>query len=182
MKRTPDWREVRRIREKYRISYGLQYDAWSLMVRLPDWEEYETEEEAMEKSENRMVSALLTADAIFLFYGDIVQKILPEQREIYGFSFLNESACERLGPPLSPEHFDRLIEKGRLEEVIFSGAYMLTDSDYMEFAGDLTEVFLELKKIREPGYQMPEGGSGYLFESVWYETESIRHREGRNGD
>ena len=61
---TPDWREVRRIRRKYRISYGLQYDTWSLIVRFPEWEEYETEEEAREKSENRTVSALLTADEI----------------------------------------------------------------------------------------------------------------------
>ena len=181
MKMFPDWKEVRQIREKYRISYGLLYDAWSLVVQLPDWEEYETEEKAREKSENRMVSALLTADAIFLFYEGAVQKILPEQQNIYGFSFLNESAYERLGPPLSPEDLDRLIEKGRLEEVLFSAAYMLTDNDYTEFAGDLTEVFQELKKIREPGYQMPEGGNGYLFESVWYEIECIRHREGWNG-
>ncbi len=182
MKMTPDWREVRRIRRKYRISYGLQYDTWSLIVRFPEWEEYETEEEAREKSENRTVSALLTADAIFLFYGDVMQKILPKQQDIYGFCFLNEGACERLGPPLSPEDLDGLIEEGRLEEVIFSEAYMLTDSDYTEFAGDLTEVFQRLKKIRESEYQMPEGGSGYLFESVWYEAEYIWHRERRNGD
>ncbi len=182
MKQIPDWREVRRIRKKYRISYGLQYDIWNLSVQLPDREEYETEEEAREKSENRMVSALLTVDAIFLFYGDIMQKILPKQQELYGFSFLNESACERLGPPLLAEDLDELIKKERLEKVIFSEAYLLTDDDYMEFAGDLTEVFQELKKVQKPEYQMPGGGSGYLFESVWYEVEEIRQREGRNGD
>ena len=74
-------KEVRGINEKYKTSYGLQYDAWELIIRLPDWEEYDSEEEAKRISENRMVSALLTADAIFVFYGQEILKILPEQTE-----------------------------------------------------------------------------------------------------
>lgn len=53
------------IRERYKISYGLQYDVWELELRLPDWEEYGTEREARKKIGDRTVSALLTADAIF---------------------------------------------------------------------------------------------------------------------
>ena len=48
-------KEVRGINEKYKTSYGLQYDAWELIIRLPDWEEYDSEEEAKRISENRMV-------------------------------------------------------------------------------------------------------------------------------
>ena len=64
------------INETYKISYGLQYGAWELTVWLPDWEAYGTKEEAQRISENRMVSALLTADAIFVFYGQELLKIL----------------------------------------------------------------------------------------------------------
>lgn len=150
-------------------------------MQLPDWEEYETKEEADKKSENRMVSALLAADAIFLLYEGTVQKILPEQQEYYRFSYLCEKAYERLAPPLSPEDMDKLIEKGRLEEVVFSPRYMLTEDDYVEFHGDLSEVYKELAKDRKPRYRLPEHLAcregktvlGYLFESIWYKTELL---------
>lgn len=173
---------MERIREKYRISYGLQYDAWELAVCLPDWEEFESEVDARKKSEERMVFALLAADAIFLFYEGIIHKILPNQQELYHFSYLNEEAYERLGPPLSPEDIDILIEKGKLEEVIFSSRYMLTDNDYTEFAGDLSEVYGNLKKAGKPLRQLVNGAgqmernnvSGYLFECIWYQAEPVR--------
>ena len=65
---------------KYEISFGLQYDAWEMEIRLPDWESYETEAEAEKSSEETMVSALLCADAIFF--------ILPGQRA-------EDSACAK---------------------------------------------------------------------------------------
>lgn len=176
-------KEVRGINEKYRISYGLQYDAWELVIQLPDWEEYRSEEEAKKNSENRMVSALLTADAIFLFYGSTLLEFLPDQTEFYRFSYIDEKVYERLGPPLTHEDIDMLIEKDMLEEVIFSSRYILTDEDYIEFQGDLREVFTALQKIREPAYQLPQRFqekrevSGYLFESIWYQTELVKEAE-----
>lgn len=173
---------MRSIRGKYRISYGLQYDAWELAVQLPELEMYESEEEARRISEEQTVSALLTADAIFLFYGKLVQKFLPEQREFYQFSFLKEKAYDRLGPPLSPEDIDKLIEKDMLEEVIFSSQYILTEDDYAEFQGDLSEVYREIRKTKKPGYRLPEKladregreSCGYLFGSLWYKVELVK--------
>lgn len=161
---------------KYEIRFGLQYDAWEMEIRLPDWESYETEAEAEKNSEETMVSALLCADAIFLFYRDSVQKILPVQKELYHFSFLKEKAYDRLGPPLSSDELDQLIEKGQLESVIFSDRYMLTENDYEEFNGTLVEAYNELKSSRPMRYRMPEileypkeaGTPGFLFESIWY--------------
>jgi len=161
---------------KYEISFGLQYDAWEMEIRLPDWESYETEAEAERSSEETMVSALLCADAIFLFYRDSVQKILPVQKELYRFSFLKEKVYDRLGPPLSPDDLDQLIEKGQLESVIFSDCYMLTENDYEKFNGTLVEAYKELKNNRPMGHRMPEtseypkeaGTPGFLFESIWY--------------
>lgn len=160
----------------------MQYDAWELAVQLPEPEMYESEEEARKKSEEQTVSALLTADAIFLFYGKTMQKLLPEQREFYQFSLLKENAYDRLGPPLSPEDIDGLIEKDMLEEVIFSSQYILTEDDYTEFQGDLSAVFREIRKTRKPGYRLPkglesrEGGEirGYLFGSLWYKVEPVK--------
>lgn len=168
------------IKERYRISYGLQYDAWELELRLPDWEEYRTEREAREKIGSRTVSALLTADAIFLFYDGMEICIPPEPKEVYRFSYIEEEAYARLGPPLSPEDLDRLIEKDMLEEVIFSSRYILTDNDYTEFSGSLTDAFLELKRSREPQTWEKSGGerlTGYRYESVWYQAERIRWGE-----
>lgn len=166
---------------KYEISFGLQYDAWEMEIRLPDWESYETEEEAEKSSEEMRVSALLCADAIFLFYRDRVQKILPMQKELYHFSFLKEKTYDRLGPPLSSDHLDQLIEKGQLEAVIFSERYMLTESDYEEFHGTLSEAYRELEHSRPVRYKMPEvleypqvaGTPGFLFEGIWYGVKCV---------
>ena len=165
------------IRERYKISYGLQYDAWELELRLPDWEEYGTEREARKKIGDRTVSALLTADAIFLFCGGMEMRISPEQQEIYRFSFIKEETYERFGPPLSPEDLDRLIEKDMLEEVAFSSRYMLTEDDYAEFSGNLSDAFIELERSREPEIWENSGRgdlAGYWFESVWYQADRIR--------
>lgn len=176
---------MRSIRGKYRISYGLQYDAWELAVQLPELEMYESEEEARRKSEEQTVSALLTADAIFLFYGKLAEKLLPEQREFYQFSFLKENVYDRLGPPLTPEDIDRLIEKDMLEEVIFSSQYILTEDDYVEFQGNLSEAYREIGKTKKPGYRLPEKlenregteNCGYLFESLWYRVEPVKEAD-----
>lgn len=173
---------MRSIRGKYRISYGLQYDAWELAVQLPELELYESEEEARRISEEQTVSALLTADAIFLFYGKLVQKLLPEQREFYQFSFLKEKTYDRLGPPLSPEDIDRLIEKDMLEEILFSSQYILTEDDYTEFQGDLSDAYREIGKTKDPGCCLPEKLArragrelcGYLFGSLWYQVELVK--------
>ena len=165
------------IRERYKISYGLQYDAWELELRLPDWEEYGTECEARKKIGDRTVSALLTAGAIFLFCGGMEMRISPEQQEIYRFSFIKEETYERFGPPLSPEDLDRLIEKDMLEEVAFSSRYMLTEDDYAEFSGNLSDAFIELERSRDPEIWEHSGRgnlAGYWFESVWYQADRIR--------
>lgn len=136
-----------------------------------------TEKEARKKSENRTVSALLTADAIFLFHDGMKFKIFPGQQELYRFSFLKEGTYDRLGPPLSPEDLDRLIAKELLEEVIFSGRYMVTENDYIEFHGNLTEAFMEIEKTRKSEQWKKSGDCkqyGFLFESIWYQAERIR--------
>lgn len=150
-------------------------------IQLPDWEEYESEFEAHKSNEETMVFALLTANAIFIFHNGSVQKIMPDQQEVYKFLVLNEDAYNRLGPPLSPEDLDQLIEKGELETVIFGDRYMITDNDYTEFAGDITRAYKALKRNMEPLHHMPETQEfqeyadipGYLFESIWYKVEHI---------
>ncbi|MFV0527615.1 MAG: hypothetical protein ACK5MN_02690 [Lachnospiraceae bacterium] len=148
---------------------------------MPDWVEYQSEAEAHKVNEEIMVFALLTANAIFLFYGKDVQKILPEQQDMYQFSILNEEAYSRMGPPLSPEDIDRLIDRNELETVIFSEHYMFTEDDYMRFDGNLADVYKALENRAEPHHHMPEteaypsstGTPGYLFESIWYAVERM---------
>lgn len=167
------------INEKYKISYGFQYDAWELEICHPDTEEFASKEEAEREIENRMVSALLTADAIFVFYGSSLLKILADDTENYRFSCLNEKVYDRLGPPLSPDDIDRLIEKDMLEEILFSSRYIVTEDDYNEFRGKLTDVYGKLKERKEPAEHLPprfHSGRicGYLFESIWYQAEVVK--------
>lgn len=123
----------------------------------------------------------MTADAIFLFHDSGIQKILPEEEDIYRFSILNEEAYDRLGPPLSAEDIDQLIEKNELESTIFSDRYMISEDDYDEFKGNLTAAYKILVKRSKPIHHMPVtqdypdsiNSKGYLFESIWYRIERM---------
>lgn len=153
--------------------YGLHYDVWELAVRIPGWEEYKTEEEAGQEGESRKVSAMLTKNVIYLFYGDTIQKFFSGQRVSYSFSFLKEEICEQIGQPLTPEDIEELIERDRLEDVIFS-KYLVTETDYTQFQGSLSEVYEAIERKERPSdYLQLEGEEiyGYLFESVWYQIE-----------
>ena len=158
---------------RYRVVYGLHYDVWELAVRIPRWEEYKTEEEAGREGESRKVSAMLTKNVIYLFYGDTIQKFFAGQRVSYSFSFLKEEICEQIGQPLTLEDIEELIERDRLEDVIFS-KYLVTETDYTQFQGSLSEVYEAIERKERPSdYLHLEGEEiyGYLFESVWYQIE-----------
>lgn len=169
------------IKEKYKISFGLQYDAWEMAIQMPDWVEYASEAEAHKISGDTTVFALLTANAIFLFYERNIHRILPNEQEIYQFSVLDEDVYDRLGPPLSPDDIDELVEQGNLDSVIFSERYMVTEDDYVEFKGDASEAFKILRQKQKPLHHMPEtkefpkstGIAGYLFESIWYKVDRV---------
>lgn len=140
-----------------------------LHIRLPDWLEFESREQALKYGETAVVSVVLTAEAIFLLLNGNEEKILPMQTEAYRFSFLKEKAYDRLGPPLSPDDIDCLVELGELESVLFSEQYILTEDDYQEFSGTLSQAFQRMAKEYTPSDW--EQGEGYLFEGIWYQAE-----------
>ena len=108
-----------------------------LEIRIPDWLEFPSKEQALKYGEQAEVSVFLKAEAIFLLFDGSKEKILPQQTELYQFSYLKEKTYDRLGPPLSPEDIDHLVEVGELEQVLFSEKYILTEDDYQEFSGNL---------------------------------------------
>lgn len=112
--------EGRRNYRKISIIFGLQYEAWMLEIRIPDWLEFPSKEQALKYGEQAEVSVFLKAEAIFLLFDGSKEKILPQQTELYQFSYLKEKTYDRLGPPLSPEDIDHLVEVGELEQVLFS--------------------------------------------------------------
>lgn len=101
-----------------------------LEIRIPDWLEFPSKEQALKYGEQAEVSVFLKAEAIFLLFDGSKEKILPQQTELYQFSYLKEKTYDRLGPPLSPEDIDHLVEVGELEQVLFSEKYILTEDDY----------------------------------------------------
>ena len=52
---------------KYQLSFGLQYEAWMLEIRIPDWLEFSSREQALKYGEQAEVSVFLKAEAIFAF-------------------------------------------------------------------------------------------------------------------
>lgn len=74
-----------------------------LEIRIPDWLEFPSKEQALKYGEQAEVSVFLKAEAIFLLFDGSKEKILPQQTELYQFSYLKEKTYDRLGPPLSPE-------------------------------------------------------------------------------
>ena len=73
-----------------------------LEIRIPDWLEFPSKEQALKYGEQAEVSVFLKAEAIFLLFDGSKEKILPQQTELYQFSYLKEKTYDRLGPPLSP--------------------------------------------------------------------------------
>ena len=147
-----------------------------LEIRIPDWLEFPSKEQALKYGEQAEVSVFLKAEAIFLLFDGSKEKILPQQTELYQFSYLKEKTYDRLGPPLSPEDIDHLVEVGELEQVLFSEKYILTEDDYQEFSGNLMEAFQELEK--EYGPPPREKEQGYLFQALWYQAEELNPGEG----
>ena len=117
-----------------------------LEIRIPDWLEFPSKEQALKYGEQAEVSVFLKAEAIFLLFDGSKEKILPQQTELYQFSYLKEKTYDRLGPPLSPEDIDHLVEVGELEQVLFSEKYILTEDDYQEFSGNLMKPFRNWKR------------------------------------
>lgn len=146
-----------------------------LEIRIPDWLEFHSQEQALKYSEKAEVSVVLTAEAIFLLFNGCKEKILPHQTELYRFSYLKEKTYDRLGSPLSPEDIDHLIEAGELEQVLFSEKYILTEDDYQEFPGNLMEAFQKLEREYGPSHRKKE--NGYLFEALWYQVEELNPGE-----
>lgn len=101
-----------------------------LEIRIPDWLEFSSKGQALKYGEQAEVSVFLKAEAIFLLFDGSKEKILPQQTDLYQFSYLKEKTYDRLGPPLSPEDIDHLVEVGELEQVLFSEKYILTEDDY----------------------------------------------------
>ena len=147
-----------------------------LEIRIPDWLEFPSKEQALKYGEQAEVSVFLKAEAIFLLFDGSKEKVLPQQTELYQFSYLKEKTYDRLGPPLSPEDIDHLVEVGELEQVLFSEKYILTEDDYQECSGNLMEAFQELEK--EYGPPPREKEQGYLFQALWYQAEELNPGEG----
>lgn len=148
-----------------------------LEIRIPDWLEFPSKEQALKYGEQAEVSVFLKAEAIFLLFDGSKEKILPQQTELYQFSYLKEKTYDRLGPPLSPEDIDHLVEVGELEQVLFSEKYIMIQKVITRnFPETLWKAFQELEK--EYGPPPREKEQGYLFQALWYQAEELNPGEG----
>ena len=65
-----------------------------LEIRIPDWLEFPSKEQALKYGEQAEVSVFLKAEAIFLLFDGSKEKILPQQTELYQFSYLKEKTYD----------------------------------------------------------------------------------------
>ena len=89
-----------------------------LEIRIPDWLEFPSKEQALKYGEQAEVSVFLKAEAIFLLFDGSKEKILPQQTELYQFSYLKEKTYDRLGPP---SHFRCSHSRTRCLHVLLPG-------------------------------------------------------------
>ena len=68
-----------------------------LEIRIPDWLEFSSKGQALKYGEQAEVSVFLKAEAIFLLFDGSKEKILPQQTELYQFSYLKEKTYIALG-------------------------------------------------------------------------------------
>ena len=88
----------------YLLDCSMKPGCWKSVFRT-GWS-FPSKEQALKYGEQAEVSVFLKAEAIFLLFDGSKEKILPQQTELYQFSYLKEKTYDRLGPPLSPEDID----------------------------------------------------------------------------
>lgn len=107
--------------------------------------------------------------------------MMLEDRELYHFRKLKDEVYEKCEALLTPEEVSELIEKGTLEEVLFSDKYMSDGTEYMELDVSAEEAYKMLKEKYDPHYQLPfgfccpalKGVKGFHFESLYYQVKKI---------
>ncbi|MFR3949001.1 MAG: hypothetical protein ACLTZM_19265 [Ruminococcus sp.] len=147
-----------------------------LEIRIPDWLEFPSKEQALKYGEQAEVSVFLKAEAIFLLFDGSKEKILPQQTELYQFSYTKEKTYDRLGPPLSPEDIDHLVEVGELEQVLFSEKYIRQKMITRNFPETLWKPFGNWK--RSTDHHPEKRNRGICFEALWYRAEELNPGEG----
>jgi len=118
--------------KRYHFKFDFDYNDFLIEITLPIIFEHKTEEDAINAAkamEVRLVLLPRSAVCCFKFKSKQFTKLfqLDDYAKVY---MLNDEAHQRLGKPLSKEDIDGLVEQGSLEKVIFSDAYMTTESDY----------------------------------------------------
>lgn len=166
---------------EYQITFGFQYESWTVKVRMTERCRFDSEQEAHRETAQRNIFAFLSGSGILLIERGEIEEIKPNEQHLYEFSVLNDKVYSRLGQPLSPQDIDCLIDEKRLEEVVFSERYMVSEDDFCVRQEDSMVIFNEMKAdypvVELSGIKgMPTltVGKGFLFESLWYSLEQVR--------
>lgn len=165
--------------KKFNFYFGCQFEEWCLEICLPDRFVFQDKKTAQDICREMLLSivlfqndivVLLEKEAVFLKDGDYIK-----------FTRLKRDVYERMGPPLSGDDIDELIEQDELEEVLFSEKYYTTDADYEDMELSISEAYQELSKNYGPKKQLPfglghaslKGQYGFEFGSLYYRVEEI---------
>lgn len=164
---------------RFGFSFGFQLNEWEVEIEVPIEYRFRSEREARAACREMNVEAIVFPNQIaVLFERDYM---MLEDRELYHFRKLKDEVYEKCGALLTPEEVSELIEKGTLEEVLFSDKYMPDGTEYMELDVSAEEAYKMLKEKYDPHYQLPfgfcspaiKGVKGFHFESLYYQVKKI---------
>lgn len=166
------------MKEAYRVKFGLQYEEWEIHIEVPDKEMFSSQKQAEEMVEKADVMVFLTEKGIYFLYGKNVYEIFEIESIQCEFYQMKPELFERLGPPLSPEDIAQLIREDRLEEILFSSRYMITENDFEKKDISIRQLYHKILQEYSPvGFpylpEYPEKKEEpcYIFESIWYQVE-----------
>ncbi len=115
---------------RFGFSFGFQLNEWEVEIEIPREYRFRSEREARTACREMNVEAIVFPNQIaVLFERDYM---MLEDRELYHFRKLKDEVYEKCGALLAPEEVSELIEKGTLEEVLFSDKYTPDGTEYME--------------------------------------------------
>lgn len=165
--------------KKFEFYFGCQFEEWCLEICLPDRYAFQNIKSAQETCRELLISIVLFPDEIVVLLEQEV--ILLKEDDYIKFTKLRQEVYERMGPPLSGDDIDELIEKDELEEVLFSEKYYTTEDDYEDMELSISEAYQEMIKEYSPKKQLPfglghaslKGKYGFEFGSLYYGVEEV---------
>lgn len=162
---------------QFSFKFGFQFNAWEIEIRMPLEYRFRTWEDAHRTCREMAVKLIVFPDRLVVLMER--DYLVLDDQESYKCRRLKDEVYDAIGTPISPDDVNELIDKDILDEVISSGQYMLTDTDYEELELSIGDIYQMLMKKYQPmetipfglGCQSLKAVNGFTFDSLYYQID-----------